>query len=459
MAKKICIPSDAAAILSALETAGFEAYIVGGCVRDSLLGQSPSDWDICTSALPSQVNAALRNRGFQIKPTGLKHGTVSAIRQSKAYEITTYRTESEYVHHRAPRQVQFTSKLHEDLRRRDFTVNALAYHPRKGFIDLFGGQKDLDTRTLRCVGDADLRFDEDALRILRALRFCSVYGFRPEPLTAQALHKNKPLLEHISVERVYAELKKMLCGEHILSVLLEDSDILGVILPEIQPCVGFCQHSPYHIYDVWEHTAHAVDAVCNDVILRLCMLLHDLGKPDMFSMGSDRIGHFYAHARRSRQIAINTLRRLHAEHNTLQTVPWLILHHMDPLPQNEILLRKRLSKWGVDAVLQWLQIKKADAAAHAPETNQNQLRQIDQIRAQIETWLKQEQCFSLKQLALNGNDLISAGVSPGPNVGYALNFLLQQVIQKRLPNEATVLLKHIPFSSFPSGQKGAQSSK
>jgi len=273
----IKLPKDVIYILQRLENSGYSAYVVGGCVRDALLGNAPQDWDICTSALPQQVINTFSD--YRVIKTGIKHGTVTLMLNSNMYEITTFRTEKDYSDNRRPDTVEFVADIKEDLSRRDFTVNAMAYNPKQGLIDLFFGLDDLDMHIIRTVGNADVRFNEDALRILRALRFSAKLCFNIEKSTAASVHRNKGLLNNIAAERILAEFKQLLLSENAVNILREYYDVISVFIPEISPMVGFCQYNSYHCYDVWEHTLHALSYADNNIIIRLAVLFHDIGKP------------------------------------------------------------------------------------------------------------------------------------------------------------------------------------
>ena len=295
------LPGRIEAVLSRLEQAGYASYVVGGAVRDCLAGRQPHDYDLCTAALPQQVEELFAD--YHVIETGLQHGTVTVIVEGEPVEVTTFRTEGRYSDGRRPDSVAFVSHIEEDLARRDFTVNAMAYSPIHGLCDPFGGQEDLEHKQLRCVGDPDTRLQEDALRILRALRFAAQRGYTIEPETAVALHRNRQRLSHVSAERITSELLQMICGAHAGSILMAFSDIITEILPELSPMIGFEQHNPHHKYDVWEHSVRSMESIRPEWLLRLTMLFHDAGKPGTFSMDERGIGHFYGHPAVSYDIA------------------------------------------------------------------------------------------------------------------------------------------------------------
>lgn len=354
---EIALPCGASAILHALQSHGFEAYVVGGCVRDSLLGITPKDWDICTSATPQQVKEIFASH--RIIETGVQHGTVTIVMQDGQYEVTTFRTDGSYSDHRRPDTVSFTGSISEDLSRRDFTMNAIAYNG-SGLLDFYNGLSDLQSVTISCVGSADARFKEDALRMMRALRFSSVYGFFIEPATAAAIHKNKDLLRLIAAERINGELCKLLCGKNALTVLLEYSDVLAVIIPELAPCIGFDQNNRYHQYTVYDHMMHAVANCKTDSLpVRLALFLHDIGKPLCYTEDENG-GHFHGHAVPSRDIAKTILERLRFDTKTKNEVLELILYHdalIEPTPKT---VRRWLNKVGEERLRQLLLVREAD---------------------------------------------------------------------------------------------------
>ena len=434
----ITLPQQVGRILEKLSTAGFEAAVVGGCVRDSLLGRKPQDWDITTSALPKQSMEALRE--FTVLETGLQHGTVTAVVDGMAVEITTYRIDGGYSDGRHPDQVVFTRSLQEDLARRDFTINALAYSEERGVIDCFGGRDDLANEVVRCVGDPALRFAEDALRIMRGLRFASVLGFSVEEETARSMLAQRALLDRIAKERIGAELAKLLCGKGAQDILLRFHGVLGQVLPELLPMAGFAQNNPYHRYDVWEHTARAVGAVEPDPVLRLTMLLHDSGKPHCYTQDSRGVGHFYGHVKISVQLANTALKRLKFDSRTIRRVVLLIKYHDLPPQNTEKWIRRQLSRIGEEDLRALLSVKEADCKAQNPDFLYR-LEQLGEIRRTLERVLAENQCFSLRDLKVDGNDLIALGFPAGKELGETLRLLLNEVIDGKCPNERTALLR------------------
>lgn len=422
-------------VLTALEAAGHEAWCVGGCVRDTLLDRTPEDWDVTTDALPEETMALFGPHAF---PTGLKHGTVTVRVEHRSVEVTTYRVDGAYHDHRRPDEVTFTRSLEEDLRRRDFTVNAMAMDLRGELRDPFGGQADLKAGLLRCVGEPDRRFGEDALRILRGLRFAAVLGFAIEPATAAGIHRNKELLRDIAAERIQAELMKLLRGDAAAEVLREYPDVIGVFWPEVLPMVGFDQRNFHHCYDVWEHTLHAVAAVPGDPVLRCVMLLHDIGKPKCFTVDEKGLGHFYGHPAISRDLADRMLRRLKCATEFRETVVRLVEWHDRDVPRTDKAIRKALGALGERDLRRLIQVKRADNLAQAPQFWDRQA-EIDKAEVILDRLLAEDACFSLKQMAVNGKDLTELGLS-GPAVGRALNVLLERVVSGELPNEREALL-------------------
>lgn len=428
------IPIPARRVLERLEGAGFAAYLVGGCVRDLLRGCAPGDWDMTTAAPPQEMLSLF---GAQARPTGLKHGTVTVTEAGMHFEITTFRVDGGYTDHRHPEHVTFTACLAEDLKRRDFTVNAMAMDRHGALTDLFGGQRDLQNRVLRCVGAPEQRFDEDALRILRLLRFSSSLGFTAEEATAAAAREKAPLLREIAAERIRAELLKLLCGQDVVRVLLTYPEILDVFLPEIRAAVGCDQRNPHHCYDVWEHIARTVGYVPVTDVLRMTMLLHDLGKPACMTLDEAGVGHFKGHAEVSCALGETILRRLRFDRESTERILKLVKWHDAPIEPTQRAMRRVLHKMGVQGTRDLLEVKRADNLAQAPAYRGRQA-QIETLRRLLESILEQDACFSLKQLAVRGGDLLALGLR-GPEIGRSLQFLLDAVIDGTLPNERDAL--------------------
>ena len=422
--------------------AGHEAYIVGGCVRDFFIGKQPHDWDICTSAMPGEVMALMAENGIRTIETGLQHGTVTACYGVWQYEITTFRTDGEYSDNRRPDSVEFVCEVLEDLSRRDFTINAMAYNERIGLVDPWGGYGDLDNKLIHCVRNPDDRFREDALRIMRALRFAATYGFKIEEKTAAAIHRNKDLLKNISAERIQSELTKMLCGKGVRRILLEYKDVMAVIIPELEPCIGFNQNNPYHIYDVYDHIAHAVaNYDGDDISIKMALLLHDVGKPECYTEDHNG-GHFYGHSVPSMRIAKDVTTRLKFNNKTKDEVVDLVLYHDSDIYPGARSVKRWLNKIGVMRLHQLISVKFADTYAHA---DVNRATMIDNYFAILKIAgdiFKEQQCFTLKQLAINGFVVMEhLGVPSGPKVGEVLNHLLDKVLDGEIENDTDVLME------------------
>lgn len=435
------IPEHVREILKTLETAEHEAWCVGGCVRDTLSGRTPEDWDVTTSALPEEMLAAF---GARALPTGLKHGTVTVRTAAGAVEVTTYRIDGDYRDHRHPESVTFTRSLEEDLARRDFTVNAMALGLGGELRDPFGGRRDLEQGLLRCVGDPDRRFQEDALRILRGLRFAAVLGLELQRETAASMEKNRALLGKIAPERIQMELVKLLCGAWADRVLEVHPEIVGVFWPEVLPMVDFDQRNVHHCYDVWRHSLAAMTAVPPAPELRCAALLHDVGKPPVFTLDENGVGHFYGHAARSVALAEGMLRRLKFPNEFRERVLRLVAWHDRDIPRTDRGVRRALRLLGEEELRLLLALKRADNLAQAPAYRGRQL-ELDKGEAILERLLAEDACFSLKQLAVNGNDLLDLGLR-GPAVGQMLDTLLNRVVDGELPNEREALLKFVTGS-------------
>lgn len=435
---KINIPTDVQKIIDTLYKNGYNAYIVGGCVRDSIMRKNPSDWDICTSSLPKETLKCLEKSN--VSENGLKHGTVTVCYDKIPYEITTFRVDGDYFDNRHPEKVTFVRNLRDDLARRDFTVNAMAYNNREGLCDFFGGVSDIENKLIRCVGEPDKRFNEDGLRIMRALRFASVLGFDIDKKTSDSIHRNCSLLKNISAERIMSELIKLLSGQNVEKVLLDYSDVMCVIIPEIKPMIGLNQHNPHHIYDVWEHTVKAVANTPADKILRLSALFHDIGKPKTFFTGKDGIGHFYGHPEVSEKITQNILRRLKFDNKTSEQVRMLVkTHDIQIIPEAKY-LRRVLAKTGAEMFRRLLYIKRADALAQNPIYISEKLEYIDNLEKIFNEQLKELSDFTLKSLAVNGNDLIKLGITDGKQIGKCLKKLFAMVIDGNVKNDKNILL-------------------
>ena len=428
------LPQYVRRCIDALENAGFEAYAVGGCVRDHLLGLTPHDYDLCTSALPHQTQAVFAGENLVL--AGLKHGTVGVVTEGGVVEITTFRTEGGYQDNRHPDWVKFVTDIREDLSRRDFTVNAMAYSPTRGYADPFGGQQDLQNGILRAVGHAETRFTEDALRILRCVRFAVRFHLTPEEETEKAMHNLSHLLDHLARERVFDELCKLL-PLVTAEDLLRFAPILGAAIPELAPMIGFDQHSPHHAFDIFTHTAYVCGNTPKELPLRWAALLHDVGKPPCFTQDATGRGHFYGHAKVGAKLADEILRRLKAPTALRERVVFLIGNHMTSLLPDKKLLRRRLSQFGADAVLQLLHLQRADFGSKGVFGETADFDEVEQLLKEL---LAEDLCLKIKDLAIGGSDLLAMGVEPGPILGKCLEHLLSRVLDEEIPNEAAALM-------------------
>ena len=432
-------PSGTKHILYTLTDAGYEAYLVGGCVRDLLRGVAPHDWDICTSARPKETEACFA--GQQIIESGLKHGTVTVLEEGKPYEITTYRTEGPYSDSRRPDYVEFVSSLEADLARRDFTMNAIAMGLGGSLRDPFGGADDIKAGMIRCVGEPEQRFREDGLRVMRALRFGAVLGYQIEEKTAQAIHNNRTVLKHVAAERINVELCKLLVGGKAGEILRQYSDVLCEFWPELGPLVTLEQNTPWHCWGGWEHTIRAMEAAPAGRILRLTMLLHDIGKPDCKSTDEKGIDHFFGHPAISAKLADQMLRALKFDNKTREQVVTLVKHHDVRIPCQDRSIHKWLGRLGPETFFQLLEVKRADGMGQDYKLVKDRLAELEEMKARAEKMVAQGQCFSRKDLAISGQDIIAAGVAPGPEVGRVLNELLERVMNGETANERDMLLK------------------
>lgn len=420
------MPKNVDTAINLLQSAGFEAYAVGGCVRDSLLGKTPNDWDITTSAKPEDMKSVFAD--FHCIDTGIKHGTVTVVIDGEPLEITTFRLDGEYEDNRHPKSVTFTSNLGADLGRRDFTVNAMAYSKMTGTVDLFGGQNDLKNKIIRCVGDPDRRFNEDALRILRALRFASALDFEIEEKTAQSLLKNRALLGNISEERIAKELLKLVCGKGAKRILTDFAPVLFEILPELQPMYKNSHDNPHHCYDIYEHTLIAVESIDPEPTLRFAMLLHDCGKPAVKKFDENGVAHFYGHQRISAEISAQILARLKVSNKFRDEILFLVSNHDRwELYENTEKMPRYLSKFGLDGVLKLLKVMRADVLAQSPEYRYR-LDQIADAEEIAKNLAAQKPCLSLSELQINGRTLMDIGIPQGRKLGAVLAQLLDEVI-------------------------------
>lgn len=441
---KIDIPDGAGYIISELNKNGYEAYIVGGCVRDALLGRKPSDWDITTSATPKDIKRIFK----RTVDTGIEHGTVTVLTYEYApitsYEVTTYRIDGKYLDHRRPDNVSFTTSLDEDLKRRDFTINAMAYNDAQGLVDLYGGCADLKNGIIRCVGDAGERFDEDALRILRAVRFAAQLSFDIAEDTKEAMKRQSLFLKDISAERIQTELTKLIVSNHPETLLTAyELGITSVILPEFDTMMETEQNNPYHIYNVGMHTIEVMKNIPSTPVLRYTALLHDVGKPNKKQTGEDGIDHFYGHQEESRQMARQILRRLKLDNNTIDKTCLLIKHHDFGISEDvsEKSIRRFVSNLGAENFEDFIYVRRADMAGQSDYRLAERRRVITKIRDTFQAIMSEEQCIRLADLKLNGSDLIGMGMAPGKEIGEILRYLFECVLDNPYLNEKDTLIK------------------
>ncbi len=430
---KITLPRAVEGALERLQGAGFGAYAVGGCVRDSLLGRAPKDWDITTSARPEDIRRVFSDcRTLDI---GIKHGTVTVFFEDMTLEITTYRWDGAYADNRHPISVTFSDALEEDLARRDFTVNAMAYNPQDGLVDLFGGREDLVRGMIACVGEPTERFCEDGLRIMRAVRFASVLDFTVEENTACAVHARSGLLHNIAAERIREELCRLICGRGAVRILREFSDVIGTVIPALGACIGFAQNTKYHCFDVYEHSLRALaENQGEDLITRLGILLHDVGKPLCYTEDAEG-GHFKGHAAAGAELCSTVMRELRFDNDTAARVTRLVEWHDRELPATPRAVKRLMCKMSDEDILRLMEIKRCDRLAHAEGycTPSSVLSEIPRLVADIR---QAGECLSLRTLAIDGGTLISMGLVPGRRMGELLQILLDRVIDGELPNDA-----------------------
>lgn len=423
---KVDIPNNVDYIIEKLNTRGYEAYLVGGCVRDSFLGRVPYDWDITTNALPEDIKKIFE-KTFD---TGIKHGTVSVLVDKDCYEVTTYRIDGEYSDNRRPDSVHFTSSLKEDLARRDFTVNAMAYHPKEGLVDYFNGLNDINNCIINAVGDANLRFQEDALRMLRAIRFSAQLGFDIKKSTLDAIKINSKLIENISWERIREELNKILISPNPMYLdCLYQTELLKYIIPEFEMCYQTEQNNPYHVYPVSEHILHSVKYVNNTSMLRWTMLLHDIGKPVQKTTDDKGIDHFYGHQQVSAKLANVILNRLRFDKESIKKIVKLIINHDIDIFDTEKSIRKVISKVGEDLFLELIEVQIADAMAQNKRYLEERIVKFDNIKRIYNNIKRENQCLNKRTMAINGHDLILLGMTPGKDIKNMLNYLFECVLE------------------------------
>jgi tRNA nucleotidyltransferase (CCA-adding enzyme) len=438
----IQVPKHANYIIKTLQHYGYEAYVVGGCVRDAILGKEPADWDITTSAKPLQIKSIFQ----KTVDTGLKHGTVTVLMEKEPFEVTTYRIDGEYEDHRRPNEVTFTTNLREDLMRRDFTINAMAYNEKDGLVDLFGGMEDLQKKVIRCVGNPDDRFDEDALRMLRAVRFAAQLGFEIEAPTMDAIRRKYGFLKDISAERIQVELTKLLVSDHPEKLKLAyELGMTSIFLPEFDAMMKTPQDNPHHKYNVGDHTIEALKRVDADKVQRLAALLHDVGKPDTRSTDAEGIDHFYGHYEKSGEKSEEILRRLKYDNQTIKSVRHLIEWHDfrwdDESYAGMAKVRRMVSKVGIDYFEPLLKLQRADIQAQSSYLQDKKLKTLDEVWEIYREVKENHDCLTVKDLNIDGITLIRNGIPAGKQMGVILDRLLDMVIEEPKLNQRDILLE------------------
>lgn len=434
----IDLPNVARLIIDTLEKSGFDCFAVGGCVRDSITNHAVNDWDFTTNATPDEIERCFSE--YTTVDVGKRFGTICVVIDGENYEITTYRTDGEYLDSRHPETVEFSKNLLDDLSRRDFTINALAYNDRVGLVDEFGGLSDLQYGVIRCIGDADTRFSEDALRILRALRFASTYGYSIENKTAQSILKKKDKLSLVSSERIIKEFSRLLCGDSVDFILRRYKDVIATFIPEISVMFNFDQNSLHHNKDLWRHTVSAVKNTPPDSVLRTAMLLHDIGKPMTVSKDSSGYSHFHNHQKLSAAMATTILKRLKYPNAFINTVTLLIENHDNRLTPDSPTVKRCMRDLGAENTRSLLSIQRADILAQSSYKRMEKLETLDLVSSEYERILQSNECYSLDTLAVNGKDIIHLGVTSGEKIGQILSILLNRVISGKISNDAESLL-------------------
>ncbi len=434
---KLKLPEQVNKAVDLLYAGGFEAYAVGGCIRDLIMEKTPHDFDIATSALPNQTKGVFKD--YRIIETGIRHGTVTVIIDDMPLEITTYRIDGDYRDNRRPESVSFSKNLTDDLSRRDFTVNTLCFNEKNGLLDLFGGTADIENKTIRCVGEPDKRFGEDALRILRGIRFSSVLGFGIEERTAESIIKNRFLLNNIAVERIREEFNKLICGKNALNVITEYRSVIEIFIPEFSALFGCEQNTPYHIYDVAEHTLRALGFIENDLDLKLTMFFHDIAKPECKTTDMNGIDHFKGHAVIGEKMTADILKRMRYDGKTVNKVSRLVGLHSERPPKNKTEAKLMLSEIGEEYYRAFMKIRRADCSAKAdPRSQDEKLKNMQLFLDEIN---RNNECYSLRQLNINGTDIKALGVTDGKQISKILRTLLFSVIEGKCANEKKALIK------------------
>lgn len=429
------LPEKVNSIIKRLKVNGYEAYAVGGCVRDMVMGIAPNDFDITTSALPEETMRVFKD--YRIVETGVKHGTVTVICDHEPFEITTYRIDGNYLDSRHPESVSFSRNLKDDLARRDFTVNTLCYNEEDGLIDLFGGVGDIENGLIRCVGDPEKRFSEDALRIMRALRFSATLGFSIDGETARCIHSQKDLLKNIAVERIRDEFTKLLCGKKAFGVLSEFHDVIEVFIPEFAELFDCEQNTPYHVYDVGCHTLHALRAIKNEKVLKITMFFHDFGKPKAKFTDSHGVDHFKCHASIGAEMSREILKRMRYDNKTVEKVSTLIAIHSEPSPKTKTDAKLLLSEVGEENYRDFIKVRRADCLAKADPHSHD--KKLENMLAMLDEIIENNECYRLSDLKIDGNDLIKLGFSDGKDINLALQILFIEVLVDNEKNSKSYL--------------------
>ena len=431
---RIFVPDGAKAIIDILEYRGYEVYLIGGCVRDSLLRKNPKEWDVCTNAIPAEVAYCSRLVNAVVSDVSEAFGVVHVLIDDVKYNITSYQMDTEHPN------LGYMTQLERELSRRVFSVNAMAYYPETGLIDPFGGHNDLAMGVLRCIGNADTRLKENPVWILRALRLASTYHLTITSETAEAMHHNKELLRAVKPEQIRDELCKMLVGDNIRRILTEFEDIIEVIIPEIHSMVGFAQNNPWHNYDVWMHTVHTVAEAKPDPTLRMMALLHDIGKPHTYQEDENGVGHFLGHPAISAEISKDILTRLQFSNESERLILKVISAHDTRMEMSTRAVRRMLYRLGKEGFAAFLNLREADILAQSEEQMEQRLDKVANLRCIASKILAAQECFSIKDLAINGKDLMKLGIQPGPNMGVILRSLLEKVIENPEENERDILM-------------------
>lgn len=435
---KIKLSADVKFIISQLNSFGYEAFAVGGCVRDAIMGLEPHDWDVCTSAKPEQIKVCFKD--FNTFDSGIKHGTISVVLNDTVYEVTTYRIDGEYTDNRHPNSVEFTDEITKDLARRDFTVNSMAYNEQQGFVDPFVGIEDIKNNVIRCVGNPDKRFDEDALRILRALRFSSVYGFKIEKNTSSAIKRKAHLLKNIAFERINSEFSKLLCGNYAEPILIEYREVFAVFIPEIKPMFDFEPDNIHNKRNLWRHTVSAVKSVENDLLLKLTMLLHDIGKPYFCTADENDTCDFFNHQKIGIDISRKILNRLKYPSKFIDDCLLLIRYHDLRFTGSKKQIKRIMNTIGLENTERLFVVQYADICSQSDYGQAEKLKDIESARIKFDEIICDNECYTLSQLAVSGADIMQLGVKQGVEVGFILNTLLSKVIDGELTNEKSALL-------------------